>query len=417
MPEIRLNAKSFENLEAKGSGRTDYYDEATPGMLVRVSPKDKAGKIHKSFIVVYRHKGRQRRLTLGSSPPLTLRDGRDLAIQALRDAALGEDPASAKTAARKAETFTELANEYLERYSKPRKKSWKEDERLINNVLIPVFGSVKAVDISRADIRRLLEKIAETAPVSANRTLAAVRKIFNWGVSQDIIRQNPCYMIAAPGEEKQRDRVLTEDEIKFLWTEFENEQEPVASTFKLRLLTAQRGGEVHSIEWKDLDLVNAWWTIPADKAKNGLAHRVPLSPPAIRIFHELRRLQDKSKTRKDSSWVFPARRIKGKSIKKEGSEEYGHLGSVQKAIERMRKRTGITDFRAHDLRRTAASLMTGMGIPRLTVSKILNHVESGVTQVYDRHSYDAEKRDALDKWARRLSVIISGFREVTNSRI
>ena len=81
--------------------------------------------------------------------------------------------------------------------------------------------------------------------------------------------------------------------------------------------------------------------------------------------------------------------------------------------ERIRKRTGIKDFKAHDLRRTASSLMTGMGIPRLTVSKILNHVEPGVTAVYDRHSYDAEKRDALEKWARRLSMIVSDLRQVS----
>ena len=88
---------------------------------------------------------------------------------------------------------------------------------------------------------------------------------------------------------------------------------------------------------------------------------------------------------------------------------------LTKATERIRKRTGIKDFKAHDLRRTASSLMTGMGIPRLTVSKILNHVEPGVTAVYDRHSYDAEKRDALERWSRRLQIIVSGLQRVTSS--
>ena len=87
---------------------------------------------------------------------------------------------------------------------------------------------------------------------------------------------------------------------------------------------------------------------------------------------------------------------------------------MQKAVERIRERAGIKDFTAHDLRRTAASLMTGMGIPRLTVSKILNHVEPGVTAVYDRHSYDKEKREALETWSRRLQVIISGMQVVSN---
>ncbi len=66
----------------------------------------------------------------------------------------------------------------------------------------------------------------------------------------------------------------------------------------------------------------------------------------------------------------------------------------------------MTDFRGHDLRRTAASLMAGGGVPRLTISKILNHVETSITAVYDRHSYDAEKRAALDWWAVKLVAII-----------
>ena len=85
-----------------------------------------------------------------------------------------------------------------------------------------------------------------------------------------------------------------------------------------------------------------------------------------------------------------------------------------KAAERIRERTGIKDFTAHDLSRTAASKMTGMGISRMTVSKILNHVERGVTAVYDRHSYDKEKREALEAWGHRLQMIVSGLREVSS---
>jgi integrase len=202
--------------------------------------------------------------------------------------------------------------------------------------------------------------------------------------------------------EHQRDRVLSEDEIKKLWKEFDKEEFGVGAPFKLRLFTAQRGGEVFSVEWKEL-LENAWWTIPGEKSKNGLAHRVPLSPAVIRIFKDLREKQMRSKTRKHSLWVFPAR------------HGGGHLTTVQKSVERIRERTECKDFTAHDLRRTAASMMTGMGIPRLTVSKILNHVEPGVTAVYDRHSYDREKREALEAWSRRLQLLVSDLHSVKES--
>jgi integrase len=88
------------------------------------------------------------------------------------------------------------------------------------------------------------------------------------------------------------------------------------------------------------------------------------------------------------------------------SQEIPYISNPQKALERIQRATKI-EFVGHDFRRTAASLMTGMGIPRLTVKKILNHVERDVTAVYDRHSYDAEKRDALEAWAKRLTTIIS----------
>ena len=136
---------------------------------------------------------------------------------------------------------------------------------------------------------------------------------------------------------------------------------------------------------EDVELDARWWTIPAERSKNGLPHRVPLSDAAIDL---LRELEDT-----DSPWVFPS----------PGGE--GHMRSTQKAIERLRKRASI-ELRGHDLRRTAASFMTSMGTPRLVVAKILNHVETSVTAVYDRHSYDREKREALDAWAIRLVEIL-----------
>jgi integrase len=147
------------------------------------------------------------------------------------------------------------------------------------------------------------------------------------------------------------------------------------------------------MEWNDLDLDTAWWTIPAEKSKNRLAHRVPLTPLALRIFSQMQSLTGGAKTNR---YVFPS------------SKGDGPIENVQKAIQRIKESTGI-NFVGHDLRRTAASMMTGMGVPRLVVGKILNHVEPGVTKVYDRHSYDKEKREALESWSKRLMVLVPGL--------
>ena len=143
-----------------------------------------------------------------------------------------------------------------------------------------------------------------------------------------------------------------------------------------------------SMAWSDVDEGEGWWTIPAERAKNGLSHRVPLSNLASAV------LEDVKQHGNGSPWVFPSQR------------QGRHLGQMVQASYRIRHRSGV-NFVPHDLRRTAASCMTGMGVSRLTVSKILNHVERGVTAVYDRHSYDSEKRRALEAWARRLEEIVA----------
>jgi integrase len=395
-PKTRLTAAKIKFLKPTPGAQVDYYDSVLPGFLVRVSP---TGAM--SFGVVYRRGDKVRRMTFDSN--LTLKDARKKASGVLREVANDKDPAAQKAADRKSETFEQLAAAFMERWSGQRNKAKTQHENrlIIDNKLVPALGALRAKEVTRAQVRELVESIAATAPTSANRTLACVRKIFNWALSQDLVEVSPCHGIAAPSKERRRERVFAEDEIKALWAEFGNELS--GPVFKLLLLTAQRSGEVRSMRWADVDLKAGWWTVPAERAKNGMSHRVPLSPPAVKILEEVRQAQADSKTRKGSPWVFPAWHL-----------DLGDQpqGTIQKSVEAIRVASGVADFRAHDLRRTAASLMTGMGVPRLTVSKILNHAEPGVTAVYDRHSYDAEKREALGKWARRLMVLVSDLQAV-----
>jgi hypothetical protein len=132
---------------------------------------------------MYRHAGRVRRMTFGTFPPLLLADARERAKEELRKAAKGEDLASQKALDRKSEAFQILAADYMERYAKSKKKSWKEDQRIINNKLNPAIGNITARLVTRTQIRELLEKIAPSAPMEANRTLATARKIYNWALS------------------------------------------------------------------------------------------------------------------------------------------------------------------------------------------------------------------------------------------
>lgn len=157
---------------------------------------------------------------------------------------------------------------------------------------------------------------------------------------------------------------------------------PMAAFYRLRLLTAQRGGEVVAMRWRDIDIEQDWWTIPAAGSKNKLAHRVPLTASAVSIVAALL-----ATAKADEDYVLAGAR---------GKRQQAEAAAL----------LTVDDFRGHDLRRTAASFMASAGIPRLTISKILNHVERTVTAVYDRHSYDPEKRVALEWWAGRLLAIV-----------
>ena len=161
---------------------------------------------------------------------------------------------------------------------------------------------------------------------------------------------------------------------------------------QLMLATAQRRTEVVTAKWSDIDLKGGWWTIPETVAKNKMPHRVPLSPLGLQLLRTAKKDSD------DSDFVFP--NASGKAPIR--------ADAISKAVRRDESKLKVAHFTPHDLRRTAASQMASAGTPRLTIGKILNHVESGVTATYDRHSYDQEKRKALNMWSRRLTSITTG---------
>jgi integrase len=228
--------------------------------------------------------------------------------------------------------------------------------------------------------------------------------MFNFAVERDIVEMTPCYLVKAPAKENRRDRVLSEDEIREFWNKLDNAgmTEHVKLALKLQLVTAQRKGEIVTAEWNEIDMKGGWWVIPAAKAKNGFPHRVSLSKLAILLLERLKEIS------KNSCWVFPSNEITN------------HISdtAIDHAVRRNRKYLEkINAFCPHDLRRSAASHMTALGISRLVVSKILNHAERSVTAIYDRHSYDKEKQLALETWSNKLLEIIFAEHTTTNNVI
>ena len=151
----------------------------------------------------------------------------------------------------------QLAHLYIERYAKLCKRSWHEDQRILEKDAIPRWRHITAKDITRRDVVALLDDIVDRgSPIAANRTLACVRKMFNYGVERSIFETSPCVAVKAPSKENRRDRVLSEDEIRAFWEGLERTtiSIPIRYALKLQLVTAQRKGEVIAAEWPDFDL-------------------------------------------------------------------------------------------------------------------------------------------------------------------
>lgn len=382
-----------------GDKRIEIRESGNPGFALRVSPSGT-----KSWVYLYKIDRRLRRLTLGVYPAVTLAKARAAYAEAVDKVRNGQDPAAEKVAAkhkeRQAETIEQLAAEYMEKWAKPRKRSWTEDQRMLDKDVLPAWKRRKAKDIGRRDIIVLLDQIVDRgAPQSANRTHALIHKVFEFAVVRDIVPFNPCAGVPKPAKTNQRDRVLSDDEIRTYWFGIRASSMSEGSKLALlfQLITAQRKGEILGSTWDEID--GDVWIIPAERTKNGLSHRVPLSTKAQEILGDIRVAAG------SSPYWFPSP-VKAGPVTDESIDH-----ALRRYLNGLKKPIYVGDaawFTPHDLRRTAATRMTEIGISRLVVSKVLNHSDGGVTAIYDRHSYDKEKRQALESWGHRLNAILNG---------
>jgi integrase len=364
---------------------TNYVTTRLTGLGIRVTPKGT-----KSFVYKYDIDGQDRWLTLGQYPKLTLAEALKKYGEALEKIEAGDDPAeenvSLNKASRNVLTVRKLAHEYIEKYAKPRKRSWKEDERILERDVLTAWGSKKASKITRRDVIALLDEIvARSAPIQANRTLAVIRRMFNFAIDRDVITTSPCHRIKPPSAESSKDRYLTLDEIRRFWKRLDTA--PITSQMKaalrLLLLTLQRSSEVISMNKAELDLTSQVWIVPAEKTKNKRAHLVTLSPLAVELIKS--RLDRAS----EDGYLFPG----------EGNGDHLTNAAVSRAISRNVDHFGLKKFTPHDLRRTGSTQLAAFKVPRFDRNRILNHTDRTVGAVYDIHEYEDEKRAALNLWS------------------
>jgi integrase len=392
MPTLKLTAITIANVKAPQQGRIEYWDATLPGFGLRVTANGA-----KSWTVIYRVNGKQRRATLGGFPALSLADARDKARDVMRVAAKGDDPAAEKKAA-KANLFEEVIAEFIERHCKPRNRGWKRQESDLRREFLPHWGGRPISSIGRRDILEVLDRIADrTSPRRANRYLALLKKLFSWCAERGYVDASPAAVVKPPGREVSRDRVLSDAELVSVWHACEAASYPFGHMFRLLIVTGQRLGEVATMSWPNVDLEKKIWTVPGEIAKNGVPNEVPLSMFAIGI------LETANFRRGKDELVFPARNGSGNSA--------SGFSKAKRTLDGALASEGhkLAPWRLHDLRRTAASGMAMLGVQPHVIERVLNHIsgsQAGVAGVYNRFGYLPEKRQALDVWADHVAALI-----------
>ena len=380
----RLTDARIRSLRAKNH-RYEVWD-TEPGFGLRVAPTGR-----KSFVFLYRFGGRPRRYTLGVYPKMSLSAAREEVAKARRQIEAHVDPGAVKIglrqASRDAESFAELAHEWIERYAKLNRKTWKEALRQLEMDALPAWGRRKANRIKRRDVIQLIDQIMDRgSPVMANRTLGLLKQVFKFGVQRDIIDASPAVAVDKPAKEQRRDRVLSEEEIRKFWVALDDAamSSDMRIALRLCLVTGQRRAEVSGLQHAEID--GDWWTLPKERSKNGKAHRIYLSPLARELVAQA----------SGHDYLFPSPRNNGPIEPR----------ALTNAVTKNRQHIGLDRFSTHDLRRTVATRMAESGVSRFDIAKVLNHSDNEITAVYDHYAYDSEKKKALLRWSRRLENIL-----------
>ena len=385
----------------KPTGERQTFKDST-GLYLRVGA---AGG--RSYYVRYRLGKRERWMKLGNYPDMPLTDARaklSKVMQSVKQAREGDapDPAAAKAVERAerlaAPTVEQFVQEYIDRYAKVHKKSWKEDERQLDLDVVPVIGGLKVRDVAKRHILAIMDRIEKRGhPKQAGECLKVVRRMFSFSIDRDLISTNPCAGIKAPAKYEPKDRVLSDKELSGLLSALD------AATFSptikdcltFQALTAVRPSEAREARWDEIDEKRRLWTIPRTRTKMGRPHAVPLTDAAIAVLERAREYSD------GSGYVFPGQ-IEGKPL-----SELAGARALARSRELLKKHD-CGFFSPHDLRRTAATKIAELGYG-LAGPHVLGHHQRTVTRIhYDLYDYMGEKRAALEAWAGHFEAIRGG---------
>lgn len=394
MPTIALTNRFIAAAKSPDAPQTDYFDSGTKGLALRVT---NTGRKVWTYLFSSPKDGKRARLTLGTYPATSLAAARGLALEAKGHVEEGRDPrdvfAEREAAAM---TVTMLVDSYLDKYVRPELRTAAAIERRLNKNVLPVIGGVKIAELHKRDINRVVDPIlARGKRVEAGRVFEDVRAMIRWAVKRGDLDYSPIEGMQKSSGNAARERVLSDDEIRKLWSWLPKalpRSRAMQRIIKLLLATGQRVGEVAGMRRDELDLAARTWALPGSRTKNGKPHLVPLSDLVLSLIKEA--LADAGN---DSKFVFP------------WGDAPLSAHAVAQAVGR-RGQAGLAPWTAHDLRRTALTGMAKLGVAPIVLGHVANHItttKAGITLgVYVQHTYGEEVRKALELWADRLTAVV-----------
>lgn len=387
----KLERRNTTTLPGPAEDRFDivHWDDDLPGLGLRVL---RSGT--RNWVFRYRVGKRQRVITLGRLSSMTPTDARSMARDIAAKARLGHDE-QAEILARKndtvlpkTETFAETADLYLTHVvSSKRPRTQIERRRHLSRDW--AFLAERPVgEIGRREIATHLLKLnREHGPIAANRSRATLNALFVWAIQQGFLDLNPVVGTVAPAEEETRDRVLTKEELRAIWQSTTNASD-YNRIVRLLILTGQRRQEIAGMLWSEIDLDGEVFTMSAERTKNKRSHSVPLSKQALDIVMA-------TPMRANRDLLF--------------GEGKGSFSGWSRSKQRLDQRSGVGNWTLHDLRRSTVTGMAELGCQPHVIEAVVNHVsghKAGVAGIYNRATYAAEKRIALQMWADHLSSVV-----------
>jgi integrase len=385
-----------------GNKRQEVRDPEAKGLYVVVQPSGV-----KSFAVRYRYAGRLQKLTLGDVR-IGLAAARLESSKIAYELVQGRDPAAAKRRQKEAQrraveteqdTFRAVTEAYMKMEGhKLRSAAWRQG--VLDRLIYPTIGARPIAEIRKSEIVGLLDKIHQGKPlgvkggaVMADNSLAIIRKIMNWHAARSDGFRSPIVrgMARVRPEQRTRERILDDDEIRVVWQAAEATADPFARFVQFLLLTAARRMEAARMQWSELS--GSDWTLPAARNKVGKELIRPLSAAALDILAKVPRFVD-------CPFVFS---YSGKTA----------LNEFSWGKSRFDEQAGVGGWRLHDLRRTARSLMSRAGVNADHAEQCLGHIIGGVRGRYDRHSYYIEKKRAFEALAAQIERILHPHDNVT----